>query len=174
MLPTVWTIGHSTRSLDEFTSLLSAHGIQAVADVRRYPGSRRWPHFERTALGAALKACGLDYLWLAALGGRRVPRPDSVNTAWRSASFRGYADYMETEEFAESLMTLQSLALGARTAIMCAEALWWRCHRALISDALQWMGFRVLHIMSATSVVSHPYTAAADVSGDKLSYHGTA
>jgi uncharacterized protein (DUF488 family) len=171
MLPTVWTIGHSTRSLAEFTALLAAHQIEAVADVRRFPGSRRWPHFEGSALGGALGAIGIDYMWLPQLGGRRTPKPDSMNTAWRSASFRGYADHMETEEFAEALLTLENLALGVRTAIMCSEALWWRCHRAMIADVLQWQGFLVQHIMSATSLVNHPYTTAADVREGRLSYH---
>jgi uncharacterized protein (DUF488 family) len=166
----VWTIGHSTRGLDELIALLEAHRIEAVADVRRYPGSRRHPQFGTAALERALAARGLDYLWLPLLGGRRRPRPDSANTGWRNASFRGYADYMETEPFAEGLTALVALAAAERTAVMCAEALWWRCHRALIADVLRSEGFPVLHIVSATSTVAHPYTSVARIRGGRLRY----
>lgn len=168
--PDVWTIGHSTRSLEEFLALLHAHGIQAIADVRRYPGSRRWPHFAGSALAASLRSNDIDYLWLPELGGRRTPLPDSRNTAWRSAAFRGYADHLETEEFAEGIHALLGLIYGEQTALLCAEALWWRCHRALISDVLRWLGLRVHHIQSATSTVLHPYSSAAHVTGDRLIY----
>jgi uncharacterized protein (DUF488 family) len=168
--PDVWTIGHSTRSLDEFLALLHAHRIQAVADVRRYPGSRRWPHFAGPALAAALKSRDIDYLWLPKLGGRRTPLPDSHNTAWRSASFRGYADHMETEVFAEGLNALLALLYGQRTALMCAEALWWRCHRSLLADLLRWLGFEVHHIQSLTSTVPHAYSSAARIVGGRLTY----
>jgi uncharacterized protein (DUF488 family) len=168
--PRVWTIGHSTRSLEQFLELLEAHDIEAVADVRRFPGSRRWPHFAGEHLARALTARGLSYVWLPELGGRRQPRPDSPNTAWRSASFRGYADYMETEPFAEGLERLASLACGLRSAVMCAEALWWRCHRGLIADALRWAGFDVHHIQGPSSVVPHPFTSAARLERGQLSY----
>ncbi len=168
--PDVWTIGHSTRTLDEFLALLQAHGIQAIADVRRYPGSRRWPHFAGPALAASLRSCDIDYLWLPELGGRRTPLPDSRNTAWRSASFRGYADHMETEVFAEGLHALLILIYGQRTALMCAEALWWRCHRALVADVLRWLGLKVYHIQSLTSTVPHPYSPAAHMVGGRLTY----
>ena len=167
---TVWTIGHSTRPLDEFLGLLSSHGIEAVADVRRYPGSRRWPHFAREPLEIELEKRGIAYQWFPELGGRRTPAPDSPNTAWRSAAFRGYADYMATEEFAEGLIRLLNLASGLRTAIMCAEAVWWRCHRGLIADVLRWLGFEVLHIVGPASTSSHPYTPAARVVAGRLSY----
>jgi uncharacterized protein (DUF488 family) len=170
MGPRIWTVGHSTQSLDQFLRLLAAHDIEVVADVRRYPGSRRWPHFARDALAEGLAARGFGYDWLPALGGRRPPRADSANTAWRSAGFRGYADYMETEAFAEGLVRLADLACGLRTAIMCAEALWWRCHRALIADALRWAGFEVHHILGLNSTVLHPYTSAARIAGGQLSY----
>jgi len=166
----VWTIGHSTRTLEEFLRLLAAHRVEAVADVRRYPGSRRWPHFSRDALAAQLESRGLAYAWLPELGGRRTPQPDSPNTAWRSAAFRGYADYMATEPFAEGLDRLMSLALGLRTSIMCAESLWWRCHRGLIADVLRWLGFEVIHIMGPGGSVVHPYTPAARIVGRQLSY----
>ncbi|MBA3344469.1 MAG: DUF488 domain-containing protein [Gemmatimonadales bacterium] len=170
----VWTIGHSTRTLEQFLGLLNAHDIEAVADVRRYPGSRRWPHFARENLAAALTACGLCHVWLPELGGRRKPSPDSPNTAWRNAAFRGYADYMASEPFAEGLGRLADLACGFRTAIMCAEALWWRCHRGLIADGLRWAGFEVCHIGGVGSCISHPYTSAARLEAGRLTYSAPA
>lgn len=128
------------------------------------------PQFGSDALAAALKARGLDYLWLPGLGGRRNPLPDSPNTAWRSLSFRGYADYLQTEPFAESLTELMSMASGMRTAVMCAEAVWWRCHRGLIADVLRWLGFEVIHILGPGSSAPHPYTAAASLDAGRLSY----
>jgi uncharacterized protein (DUF488 family) len=170
MAEAVWTVGHSTRPLDDFLEILAQNRIEAVADVRRYPGSRRWPHFARKPLAMALDNCGLAYMWLPELGGRRTPRVDSPNTAWRSASFRGYADYMATEGFAEGLDRLVHLASGLRTAVMCAESLWWRCHRGLIADVLRWYQFDVIHILGPGSTVSHPYTAAARIVSGRLSY----
>jgi uncharacterized protein (DUF488 family) len=170
MTPAVWTIGHSTRTLEEFLELLAQNRIEAVADVRRFPGSRRWPHFAREPLEKALERRGLAYLWLPMLGGRRTPAPDSPNTAWRSASFRGYADYMATEAFAEGLDLLVNLASGLRTAIMCAESLWWRCHRGLIADVLRWYRFDVIHILGPGSTAPHPYTAAARIVNGRLTY----
>jgi uncharacterized protein (DUF488 family) len=166
----VWTIGHSTRSLDELLVLLQTHGIEAVADVRRFPGSRRSPQFERTRLASGLVRCGLAYQWLPALGGRRPPAPDSPNDAWRSPAFRGYADYMNTAAFAEGWGELVNLACGLRTAIMCAEAVWWRCHRGLLADLLAWQGFEVRHILGPGAATAHPYTAAAGVLNGRLSY----
>jgi uncharacterized protein (DUF488 family) len=171
---TVWTIGHSTRSLPEFLDLLSSHDIEALADVRRYPGSRRLPHFAREALEIELDKRGIAYQWFPELGGRRTPAPDSPNTAWRSAAFRGYADYMATEPFAEGLIRLVNLASGLRTAIMCAEALWWRCHRGLIADVLRWQGLDVVHILGSGSSSPHPYTPAARIVGGRLSYSADA
>jgi len=170
MAEIIWTIGHSTRPLEEFLQLLSANRIEAVADVRRYPGSRRWPHFSQDTLKSALEQRGLLYLWFPELGGRRTPRADSPNTAWRSPAFRGYADYMATEAFAAGLDRLVNLASGLPTAILCAESLWWRCHRGLIADALRWLQFEVIHIMGADSTASHPYTAAARIVSGRLSY----
>lgn len=170
MATTVWTIGHSTRTTEEFLGLLAAYGIEAVADVRRYPGSRRWPHFAREPLSTTLDAHGIHYLWLPELGGRRVPEPDSPNTAWRSRSFRGYADYMATECFADGLDRLVNVASGLRTSILCAESLWWRCHRGLIADALRSLGFDVVHIVGAGAAAAHPYTAAARLVRGRLSY----
>jgi uncharacterized protein (DUF488 family) len=168
--PRLWTIGHSTRTEDEFLGLLAEYGIEALADVRRYPGSRRMPQFGSAALQGSLQARGMDYLWLPGLGGRRNPAPDSPNTAWRSSSFRGYADYLYTEPFAENLTELINLAAAARTAVMCAEAVWWRCHRGLIADVLKWQGFEVIHILGHRSASPHPYTAAARLDHGRLTY----
>ena len=170
MAVTIWTIGHSTRPLEEFLELVSENRIESVADVRRYPGSRRWPHFAREHLGVALESHGLFYTWFPELGGRRTPSPDSPNTAWRNAAFRGYADYMATEAFADGLTRLVNLASGLRTAIMRAESLWWRCHRGLIADVLRWLGFEVIHILGPRSTATHPYTSAARIVRGQLSY----
>jgi uncharacterized protein (DUF488 family) len=170
MAETAWTIGHSTRTLEDFLELLSANSIEAVADVRRYPGSRRWPHFAGEPLATELETRGIHYHWFPELGGRRTPAPDSPNTAWRSAAFRGYADYMATEAFAEGFIRLVNLASGLRTAIMCAEAVWWRCHRGLIADVLRWLEFEVIHIAGPGSTSYHPYTPAARIIGGRLSY----
>lgn len=166
----IWTIGHSTRTEAEFLDLLSEHEIEAVADVRRYPGSRRVPQFGSAALETSLPAAGIEYLWLPELGGRRNPAADSPNTGWRSAAFRGYADYMQTEAFAEGLATLVNMSCGLRTTIMCAEAVWWRCHRGLIADVLLWQGFEVTHILGPRSHTLHPYSPAARLVDGQLSY----
>jgi len=166
----IWTIGHSNRTLEEFVVLLRAYQIQAVADVRRFPGSRRLPHFNDRALAEALARENISYLHLPELGGRRKAKPNSLNSVWRNESFRGYADYMETREFREGLLRLLKLAAEKRTAIMCAEALWWQCHRALISDYLKAGGHSVWHILSATKLEGHPYTSAARIENGLLSY----
>jgi uncharacterized protein (DUF488 family) len=170
MASCVWTVGHSTQPLEPFLSALTSQGIETVADVRRYPGSRRWPQFSRDALAQSLDGYGIDYQWLPELGGRRQARPDSPNTAWRSAAFRGYADHMDSPEFADGLINLLNLALGSRTGVMCAEALWWRCHRGLIADVLRWLGLEVWHILPPGPPVLHPYTRAARIVGGRLSY----
>jgi uncharacterized protein (DUF488 family) len=169
---TIWTIGHSTRALEEFLGLLAKFRIEALVDVRSFPGSRRYPQYGKDALSATLSARSIEYRWLPALGGRRRALPDSPNTAWRNAAFRGYADHMDTPEFAEGLQRLLEVASGARTAIMCAEALWWRCHRSLISDALCVGGIEVLHIIDAQHETVHPMTAAARIVQGELSYAG--
>jgi uncharacterized protein (DUF488 family) len=166
----VWTIGHSTRPGDQFVQLLVAHQLEAVADVRRYPGSRRGPQFTRDALTETLGRHGIQYVGFPELGGRREPLPDSPNTAWRSPAFRGYADYMMTEAFAEGLDRLVNLACGLRTVLLCAEAVWWRCHRGLIADVLRWLGFDVTHILGPASTAAHPYTSAARIVRGRLSY----
>jgi uncharacterized protein (DUF488 family) len=167
---TVWTVGHSTRSADEFAELLSAHAVKRVADVRRFPASRRHPHFAREQLEPFLAARGIDYRWLAELGGRRSARRDSSNTGWRVAAFRGYADYMETPEFGAAFATLMVLAGERNTAIMCAESLWWQCHRRLIADALVAGGHVVIHIEGADKASSHKLIAPARFVEGRLSY----
>jgi uncharacterized protein (DUF488 family) len=146
----LWTIGHSTRKIDMFISLLEENGIKLVVDVRRLPGSKRWPQFNKEALADSLGQHGIRYEHFADLGGRRKPKHTSRNTAWRNASFRGYADYMETEEFQKGIERLIDLTSEAGpAAIMCAEAVWWRCHRALISDYLKARGIEVIHIVDS-------------------------
>jgi uncharacterized protein (DUF488 family) len=167
---TLWTIGHSTRSADEFLHLLIQNQIQALADVRRFPGSRKYPHFNADALRESVSAAGIEYVPLMELGGRRKARPDSKNMAWRNESFRGYADYMETAEFQAGIDKLMELARQKRTAVMCSEAVWWRCHRSLIADYLKARGVDVRHILSETKVEAHPYTSAARIRRGRLTY----
>ncbi len=166
----IWTIGHSTRELDKFLGLLAKFGIGILADVRSFPGSRRYPQYGREALEASLRARGIAYHWFPALGGRRRSSPDSPNTAWRNPAFRGYADYMSTAEFALGLQRLLEVAGKARTVIMCAEALWWRCHRSLIADALCVRGVEVVHIIDGQHETVHPMTSVARIVQGKLSY----
>jgi uncharacterized protein (DUF488 family) len=169
---TIWTIGHSTRSGEEFIELLKAHSIELLIDVRAFPSSRRYPQFDKEQLQASLEAEGVSYRHMASLGGRRKASPDSRNTAWRNSAFRAYADYMETSGFKQGIDQLIELAREKRAVIMCAEAVWWRCHRSLLADYLKAAGWEVLHILSATKAEEHPYTAAATVIDGKLSYAG--
>lgn len=169
---TVWTVGHSTRGIDEFRSVVKAHHIELIADVRRFPGSRRLPQFEGGALEAALDDRDIAYRWIPELGGRRRPNTDSVNLGWRNAGFRGYADHMETEEFANGLMELLMLGQGMRTAVMCAEILWWRCHRRIISDVVVSLGIDVLHIRDASVVEPHKVAPPARIMSGRLRYPG--
>ena len=152
---TVWTIGHSTRTIHEFLAVLDAHRIEVVVDVRRFPGSRRLPHFQAASLEPALTACNVHYVWTPALGGRRRPAPSSPNDGWRHPAFRAYADHIATEEFAVGLFELLMIAYGLRTAVMCAEVLWWRCHRRIISDVVTSLGGEVLHIRDASAAERH-------------------
>ncbi len=167
---TILTVGHSTRSIDEFLEILRAHGIQRLVDVRTIPKSLRVPQFNSESLAASLRGQVIDYLHLKSLGGLRHPKKDSVNLGWRNASFRGYADYMATDEFRASLERLLQLAREKRTAIMCAEAVPWRCHRSLIGDALLVRGVHVEDIMSATSIRSHEMTPFAKIEGLNVVY----
>jgi uncharacterized protein (DUF488 family) len=167
---TVWTVGHSTRTATEFRTLLAAYRIELVADVRRFPGSLRHPQFAAAALQHDLPRAGLLYHALPALGGRRSPAPDSRSDAWRHPAFRGYADYLATEDFASGLMELLMLTHGLRTVIMCAELLWWRCHRRLIADVLVSQGIRVLHIRDGEVADWHRLATPARLIGGVLSY----
>jgi uncharacterized protein (DUF488 family) len=151
----LFTLGHSTRSIDELLGLLAEHRIELLVDVRRFPGSRRHPQFAREALAGSLAGAGVDYLHEPDLGGRREPRPDSPNTAWRVAAFRGYADYMDSEPFAAALRRLLQRAARSRTVILCAEAVPWRCHRRLIADAATARGVEVLHILGRGRLQRH-------------------
>jgi uncharacterized protein (DUF488 family) len=166
----IWTVGHSTRSIEEFLALLQENQIDAVADVRQFPGSRRYPQFSHAQLSASLDEVGIKYFHLPELGGRRKPLPDSPNTRWRNAAFRGYADYMMTPEFRAGMDRLLDIAKQFRTAIMCAEAVWWRCHRSLVADYLKARGHAVWNIMSAGKVELHPFTSAARLVNGDLSY----
>jgi uncharacterized protein (DUF488 family) len=186
----IWTIGHSTRTIDAFISLLKGNEINLLADVRTWPASKRYPHFNKDVLAKSLSEQGIRYEHFPELGGKRKSKPDSRNTAWRNASFRGYADYMETEQFQNGIERLLNIAgQGAATwavaekrydgseavtpcaiAIMCAEAVWWRCHRSLIADCLKARGVEVLHVLGANKVDPHPYTPAARIVNGELSY----
>ncbi|HEY3353141.1 MAG TPA: DUF488 domain-containing protein [Polyangia bacterium] len=168
--PLVLTVGHSTRSLEELIALLHAHEVRLLADVRTVPRSRTNPQFNRETLPAALAAAGIDYVHLPALGGLRHARPDSTSLAWRNASFRGYADYMQTPEFAAAVADLVARARGARLAIMCAEAVPWRCHRSLVADALTARGVGVEHIVSPKRRDPHRLTPFARVAGERVTY----
>jgi uncharacterized protein (DUF488 family) len=169
---TLWTIGHSTRTAEKFLELLTAHGIEVLVDVRTYPGSRRYPHFNRDELSDFLLRNKIQYKHEPRLGGRRTARKDSHNTALLNAQFRGYADHMETDEFKSGVEDLLQLAAGARVAVMCAEAVWWRCHRSLLADYLKAAGHEVLHIIDANKSEEHPFTSAARIVKGKLSYRG--
>ena len=166
----IWTVGHSTRDLADLLALLAANRIAAVADVRGLPGSKRFPQFNAESLRGYLEATGIEYLHIKELGGRRRPRANSPNTVWRNAAFRGYADYMETADFRDGVGILLRLARRRRTAIMCAEAVWWRCHRSMIADYLKSIGVIVEHIMGPQKNVLHPYTSAARIKGGELIY----
>lgn len=167
---TLYTVGHSNRGPGEFLDLLEKNGIEVLVDIRRLPGSNKYPHFNQDELAASLARAGISYVHLKELGGRRRQNKDSRNTAWRNRSFRAYADFMETDEFRRGVAALLGYAREERAAIMCSEAVWWRCHRALVADYLKSLGVTVLHIMSADANKPHPYTSAARVVGNKLSY----
>jgi uncharacterized protein (DUF488 family) len=167
---TIWTIGHSTRALAEFLNVLERHRIETVADVRRFPASRRVPQFNSSRLSRSLASRDIDYRWIPNLGGRRTPGPRSPNTGWRHPAFRGYADYAATQEFADGLFELLMLAEGARTVIMCSEVLWWRCHRRIIADVLVSLGIRVEHIRDTHASERHRLTAPARVVRGELTY----
>ena len=169
----IHTIGHSTHSAEEFVALLRRHRIEAVADVRRYPSSRRLPHFNASALSESLPAAGIEYAELGdALGGRRKARADTPNIGWRVAGFRGYADHMASEEFRSALAELERLGRARRSAFMCAEGPWWRCHRQLIADALLAREWDVAHVMPDGRLERHRPTPFAVVEGETITYPG--
>ena len=168
---TVYTVGHSNRDLDEFVRLLKAHGVETLVDIRKLPGSNKYPHFNRDELSDSLARAGIRYVYLEELGGRRPQKKESANTAWRNRSFRAYADHMETDEFRRGIKELLGYAAKGKVAVMCSEAVWWRCHRALVADYLKAAGVSVRHIMSESAARPHPYTSAAKLADGKLSYH---
>jgi uncharacterized protein (DUF488 family) len=167
---TIWTIGHSTHTLEDFIAMLHSFKIKLLVDIRSYPGSRRYPHFNKENLALSLPQNGIAYLHLAKLGGRRKTNPDSKNTAWRHPAFRSYADYMESEDFKEGIRELMEVASNQNTAYMCSEAVWWRCHRSLVSDYLKHLGYTVMHIMSEKKAEEHPYTSPAKIVNGELKY----
>jgi len=168
----LFTVGHSNKPLDQFLSTLEAHGIARVLDVRRHPGSRKWPHFGSASLARSLADAGIGYVGLPELGGRRLPREDSPHTAWRVAAFRGYADYMDTPEFASAFARAEELARQARSTLLCAEALPWRCHRSLIADRFLVRGWEVRDIVSEREAGIHELPGFARVEGMRVIYDG--
>ena len=167
---TIYTIGHSTHPIEEFIALLKSYGIEQLVDVRTVPKSRHVPQFNSDALAATLPKQGIEYVHLKSLGGLRHAKKNSINSGWRNASFRGYADYMASDEFAQGIDSLIDLAKAKRTVIMCAEAVPWRCHRSLIGDALLVRGIAAEDIMSATSSRPHKLTEFAKVEGQQITY----
>ncbi len=166
----IMTVGHSTRTIGEFIDLLHAHGVECLVDVRTIPRSRHNPQFNQEVLPQSLKVAGVDYVHLADLGGLRRSRQDSINLGWRNASFRGFADYMQTEAFERGLAELMRLAEKSLVAVMCAEAVPWRCHRSLIADALVVRGYEVIEISSSTRSQTHELTRWARVDGMRVTY----
>jgi uncharacterized protein (DUF488 family) len=171
-MPTIFTIGHSNHPIERFIELLARHGVEELADIRRFPGSRAHPHFNRERLQETLESHGIAYVWIEALGGRRkhATGPTSRNLAWRNASFRNYADYLASEEFRRGLETLTKAASQRTTAMMCAEGLWWQCHRRLVSDVLMTRGATVEHIMPDGKLKPHVLTPSAVVKEGQVTY----
>jgi uncharacterized protein (DUF488 family) len=166
----IWTIGHSTRTIEHFVSLLQSFNIEEVVDIRSFPGSKRYPHFNKEVLQITLPESNIGYTHLKDLGGRRPAKPDSINTRWHNDAFRGFADYMETENFKKGIEQLEKIASTKRTAYMCSEAVWWRCHRSLVSDYLKLKGWNVFHIMEVGKADEHTYTRPAKIVDGELSY----
>ncbi len=168
--PTIYTIGHSTHPLEEFIEMLKSFDIKVLADIRKLPGSRKYPQFDRQNLEISMPENDIEYRYFEGLGGRRKQNKDSKNTKWRNASFRAYADYMETEEFRNAVEDLKEIAREKPVAYMCSEAVWWRCHRSMVSDFLKAEGWNVQHIMAAGKSQAHPYTQPAEIIDGKLTY----
>jgi uncharacterized protein (DUF488 family) len=166
----ICTIGHSNRSIEEFIELLQIHGVECVLDIRTVPKSRRNPQFGQDSLPESLARAGIGYRYLAGLGGLRRPRKDSPNAAWRNESFRGYADYMQSEEFADNVEAVAQLGRTERCALMCAEAVPWRCHRSLVADALSVRQVKVEHIIGKQARRPHKLTPFAHVEGTRITY----
>lgn len=166
----IWTIGHSTRTISDFLELLNEFGIEMVDDIRSFPGSRRFPQFNCENLAASLAQDRILYRH-PQLGGRRRVLPGSLNSAWRHPAFRGYADYMETDTFKEGIEIVGESAIRQKSVLMCSEAVWWRCHRGLVSDYLKFTGWEVWHIFGKNKVQEHPYTSAARFTDGQLNYH---
>lgn len=167
---TIWTVGHSTRTLEDFVAALSVYSVELIADVRRFPASRRLPHFNAAELEKGLAMSGIEYKWLPSLGGRRQALADSPNSGWTNSAFRGYADHTATEEFAEGLQELLTVGGGLNTAVMCAELLWWRCHRRIISDVLVSLECEVIHIRDASFSEKHKLIPPARLLNGELTY----
>jgi uncharacterized protein (DUF488 family) len=166
----IWTIGHSTRTLDFFVEMLQSFDIQLLVDIRSFPGSKRYPQFNKENLETSIPQHHSEYIHLKSLGGRRPVHKDSKNTGWRHPAFRGYADYMETEEFKTGIQQLEDMAIKQRTAYMCSEAVWWRCHRSMVSDYLKLHGWNVRHIMDVSKSSEHTYTQPARIVNGELFY----
>jgi uncharacterized protein (DUF488 family) len=166
----IYTIGHSTHTIEHFLAMLKSFHIEILADIRSFPSSRRYPHFNQKDLQRALEEQDIKYVHIKALGGRRRTLKDSVNKVWRNEAFRGYADYMMTPEFEVGIQELEALADGQVLAYMCSEAVWWRCHRSMVSDYLKAAGWTVMHIMDTGKSEEHPFTAPAQIVDGKLTY----
>lgn len=166
----IWTVGHSNHSIERFVEILEAHGLERILDVRRFPASRKWPHFNAASLGKSLLDAGIEYVAIPELGGRRRPLPDSPHVAWRVEAFRGYADFMDTPDFQAALERVARLAEEKRSALMCAESLPWRCHRSLAADALLARGWEVLEILSEKEARPRKLPGFARVDGTRVIY----
>jgi len=166
----IWTIGHSTRSFQKLIEMLDSFEIKTVCDIRSFPGSGKFPQFNKESLQITLPENNIEYFHLKKLGGRRKANRDSKNTTWRQIAFRSYADYMETTEFKEGIKELEEFAMKKRTAYMCSEAVWWRCHRSMVSDYLKVYGWKVMHIMAVGKAEEHPFTGPARIENGELTY----
>lgn len=169
-IKTIWTIGHSTLTLKELVERLHSFQIKMLVDIRSFPHSRHNPQFNTESLEITMPENNIQYVHLKELGGRRKPNPDSKNTSWHHIAFRSYADYMETEEFKNAIKVLEQIGLKNRTAYMCSEAVWWRCHRRMVSDYLKVHGWKVMHIMELNKAEEHPFNTPAHVVKGELSY----